>query len=654
MKRTKKSITFVLAVLSLPFLFSLGGCNNTFLPGDGYIDTLPESMDDGVLLQAFNWTYNQIKANLPQIQAAGFKGVQTSPVQQPKSGGAKWEFFYQPVSFSIASTSPLGSKEELTSLCTEADKYGISIICDIVFNHMATTGGKNSDGLPTIDPEVETYEPTIYQHQDLYFHHLTSPTGSGATTQIYSGLPDLNTGNAYVQERALSLLKECIDVGVDGFRFDAAKHIETPDDPDYPSSFWPNTLEVAKTYYHEKTNKDLYAYGEILNGLDSGRSDMSVYTQYMKITDNGYISTINSNVNGDPTAIVDATYGKNADASNLVTWVESHDTYASASNHINDNKVAREWAVLASRKDTNCMYFARCDESKTVGKIASYQFEKDVVGASNRFHNRFLEAEEYLSASEDCFLNERISENDEGAVICNLNINDKTKQTVTFSHLSDGTYFDQMSSKTVVVKNGKATISFVECGVAVLTHSHNYLTPIFTADPYDCSYLTSLNISYTASQVSSGYYTINGGEEKSFKKNVKFSIDNSEDSVSIFVHLENHESVYERTLTYTLLVPIEGYFNIFNLKPTYLTDYTLYLWSWDSSSTSTWSQGYTYNSSRGILLINDVSSYKGFLLALFPKDYVITTANIHKWDSNVLKQSSDINPATGFFDASNF
>ena len=34
-----------------------------------------------------------------------------------------------------------------------------------------------------------------------------------------------------------ALLKECIDAGIDGFRFDAAKHIETPEDPNFASSF---------------------------------------------------------------------------------------------------------------------------------------------------------------------------------------------------------------------------------------------------------------------------------------------------------------------------------------------------------------------------------------------------------------------------------
>ena len=49
-------------------------------------------------------------------------------------------------------------KEDLKELCEEADKYGIKIIADIVFNHMATTGGLDEWGDPEVDPEVLIYK----------------------------------------------------------------------------------------------------------------------------------------------------------------------------------------------------------------------------------------------------------------------------------------------------------------------------------------------------------------------------------------------------------------------------------------------------------------------------------------------------------------
>lgn len=104
---------------------------------------LRDKVGDGVMLHAFNWSYNTIKENLPAIAAAGYTTVQTSPVQQPKdystSGDVtgQWWKLYQPISFHIAEESWLGTKDDLKSLCDEADKYGIKIICDIVSNHIA-------------------------------------------------------------------------------------------------------------------------------------------------------------------------------------------------------------------------------------------------------------------------------------------------------------------------------------------------------------------------------------------------------------------------------------------------------------------------------------------------------------------------------------
>ena len=236
--------------------------------------------EDGNIFHAFCWKYKDITANLSSISEASFKSVQISPVQEPKNGGTTWWSFYQPLSFSIATNSSLGSKADLKELCDEAEKHGISIIADIVFNHLANIDDNHleSDGTPTVCPDVAQYEPEIYANRNASgevatFHHNKNATGSGAVTQYYQwgNLPDLNTANSLVQQRSLDLLKECIDVGIDGFRLDAAKHIETPTDPQYASDFFPNVINAAKDYYKSKhSNQDLYVYGEILDDPDGG------------------------------------------------------------------------------------------------------------------------------------------------------------------------------------------------------------------------------------------------------------------------------------------------------------------------------------------------------------------------------------------------
>ena len=88
---------------------------------------LKDNIQDGVILHCFDWTYNDIKAELPKIAKAGFTSIQTSPAQP--NGTGTWYWLYQPISFSIG-TNGVGTKAELQSLCDEAEKYGIKIIVD--------------------------------------------------------------------------------------------------------------------------------------------------------------------------------------------------------------------------------------------------------------------------------------------------------------------------------------------------------------------------------------------------------------------------------------------------------------------------------------------------------------------------------------------
>ena len=194
-------------------------------------------MQGGAILHCFDWSYNAIKANLADIKAAGYTAVQTSPVQPPKDYSASytesssnWWKLYQPLDLCVAeSGSWLGTKDELTEMCAEAETYGIKVIVDIVSNHLANNGS------------VGTGKFTKYLHADVnselkkdeYFFGNVGGVSSDSRyrmTHGHLGMPELNTANAVIQQRVLAFLKECVDCGVDGFRFDTAKHIELPTD----------------------------------------------------------------------------------------------------------------------------------------------------------------------------------------------------------------------------------------------------------------------------------------------------------------------------------------------------------------------------------------------------------------------------------------
>ena len=110
-----------------------------------------------------------------------------------------------------------------------------------------------------LSKEVLQYEPTLYNSYGTYFHSESFRAGDGDASNVTRGhvsaCPDLNTANTTVQTKIYNLLKDCIDCGVDGFRFDAAKHIEVEDDASVGSQFWVNTLDAAKSYYSAKRRR---------------------------------------------------------------------------------------------------------------------------------------------------------------------------------------------------------------------------------------------------------------------------------------------------------------------------------------------------------------------------------------------------------------
>ncbi len=639
---------------------------------DSYVDALPANHEDGIIFQAFCWSFNDIKANLPAFADAGFKVIQTSPVQQPKGGGGSWWSYYQPLSFSIADNSQLGTKEELRELCEEAGNYHISIICDIVFNHLANISDDDleSDGTPKVSPNVEAYEPEIYQNRNadvtgigVTFHHEPNASGSGAETQVYSfgALPDLNTGNAFVQSRCLSLLKECIDVGVDGFRFDAAKHIETPDDPDHASNFWPNTLGVAKEYYKTKTGKDLLAYGEIL-GKPLNRS-VEAYTKYMKVTEGSYTSNVYSAMAGKKAEkIPSLNYGQSTDASNIVSWIESHDDFTAASgldsgSPISEKKIDRVWGALAARKDVTPMFLGRpalADEKKpqsvNIAQIGSYHFEDEHIATINRFHNRFVGANEYVYGNANIAVFERYSDTDCGAIAENYDLK-SLKQTVPFSHLEDGNYYDTITGNKVVVYQGEAEIEFDAIGVCALTKKHVVARPSISFVERSGVYAGSKKVSFSVTNASESYYQIDGGQKVNFQGETEATLPSQGgQNHTLTITAKNGDYVVTRTGSYQCVDLIPGYFNVINFNTSYFADYDVYIWHWEPGA---WDKVDASSMQDGVLLINVNSSWTGFLFALFQKGYVPTDSKAFT-DSHFVKQTSDINIKDGYYDASKF
>lgn len=516
------SLVLILAVLCSSFSF-MSTVSVVAADTDKLATGTTDEIKDGLILHAFCWGYSEIEENLEAILAAGYTSIQVSPIQQPKDKNAstdisgQWWKLYQPVSLSIGDDTWLGTKEEFKSLCYSAEKYGIKIICDVVTNHL---GASSENDFYQLAKEVETYEPTIWNENGLtrdnpYLHQVfantTDSSASSVTQALLSACPDLNTSDKYVQKRVCALIKECIDCGVDGFRFDAAKHIETPDDEEVASDYWPTIISYVNDYA-EKKGQEVFCYGEILN--TPGRGSFDSYTKYMSITDNLASAQTRAGVTGkNATGAAVADYNVGT-ADKAILWAESHDTYLGTSedtSDISNEDIVKTWALVASRKDSTALYFARPDSMSMGGAAVDTTYKSVTVAEINKFHNLCVGESETLGASGDYAY---VVRGTKGIVIVNTN-GTTAKSSISDIALPDGEYTDMITGNKFTVSAGTVSGEIGSTGVAVVTQGTT--TPTVYADKESQTFEgKTITLNLTLSNATSGTYQLDDYAEVEF------------------------------------------------------------------------------------------------------------------------------------------
>lgn len=409
---------------------------------------LCSNIQDGVILHCFDWKYNDIKEELPAIAEAGFTSVQTSPAQ--KGDGGAWYWLYQPETFSIQS-NPLGSKAELQALCDEADKYGIKVIVDVVANHTRSIG---DDGLGGDCYHYDEGEINYNEGSNRYDY-----------THKRIGMPDLNSESSTVQNKVKGYIQELKSVGVDGIRWDAAKHIGLPSEN---CNFWPAV-----------TGEGLYNYGEILKGPlnNYGNNDalMKEYTNYISVTDDEYGEGVLGSINngGVPGSIGNYSE-RGVSKDKLVYWAESHDTYSNDGQYgkqtayIDENKIDRTYALLAAQGEATSLYFSRPyekqKESIKSGVKGSTHFTSKEVAAVNHLHNSCVGQKEYYVNGGDAAAVCR----ETGAVIVKGNGSGQVSIKNGGGLTKAGTYTDEVSGSTWTVTADTISGTIGDTGIAVI------------------------------------------------------------------------------------------------------------------------------------------------------------------------------------------
>lgn len=161
----------------------------------------------------------------------------------------------------------LGDLEDFKRLIEEAHSRGIKIILDMVFNH---TSSQHPWFLKAL-MEEEPYFSYYNIEEKVEFSEYPGKTGwnikNGLTyySGFWSEMPELDVENEAVRDELKAILSFWMDLGVDGFRYDAAKHVY--DTNEYPSGT--PLLQLNKQFWMElrdyvkDINPDVFLIGEV-------------------------------------------------------------------------------------------------------------------------------------------------------------------------------------------------------------------------------------------------------------------------------------------------------------------------------------------------------------------------------------------------------
>lgn len=466
---------------------------------------LLDKIEGSTVLHCWCWSFNTIKNNLKKIAEAGYTAVQTSPVTRCNGSGNRmegnWWNHYQPTAYTIGNYQ-LGTEAEFKSLCTAAHSMGIKVIVDIVANHTSTDRNAVENGLKNISGGL--------------YHNRSGGIDYSNRQQVTQndliGLPDINTQNTNVQNYLLSFLKKCVAAGADGFRYDAAKHIELPDDPGYGSNFWPTVLN----------NGSSFQYGEILeDNYKTARSD--AYAKLMHVTASSYGWILREQIDARQiTATKMSSYAiSNVEPDRLVTWVESHDNYCDDNSwKYSNTQIRLAWAIAVAQGDTTSLFFTRPKGSttsnmwgnNTLGIEGDTNYCHAEVSAVNKFHNAMAGQPKELSNLNDKSVL-MISRGTSGAVIVNSGTNDVNISAST--SLKDGTYVDYAHGGTFTVSGGTLKGKVAKEQIAVLYTDNVTRDPSVSIDYNGANaggdFYGTADITLKASYATQAYYQLNNG-----------------------------------------------------------------------------------------------------------------------------------------------
>jgi alpha-amylase len=197
-----------------------------------YVPTGRASAGD-VFVHLFEWRWLDVARECEVwLGPKGFAAVQVSPptehaIVSNASTSYPWWQRYQPVSYRL-DRSRSGTAAEFSEMVQRCRAAGVGIYVDAVINHMTAGSGIGSAG-----GSYTKYDYPAVPWVVADFHTPCSIDSYNSATQVQGcelvGLSDLRTESETVRDRLAAYLVAMTQLGVAGFRIDAAKHIAPRD-----------------------------------------------------------------------------------------------------------------------------------------------------------------------------------------------------------------------------------------------------------------------------------------------------------------------------------------------------------------------------------------------------------------------------------------
>lgn len=227
------------------------------------MDSMQSAMKQ-IIYNAFNQSLAQVVKDLPTIVQSGFTCVLLSPMNKFD------KYAYQPTQFTVGNS--FGSIEELNRFCATCHEIGINVMVDVCLGYLAQVQGYNSKMLHKSESDPKLYKELMNQLDQCFLpqfksehilpRYLIQPDGTQRLMWKNKTFPALKIGHPHVIQILSQYLKDLVDCGVDGFRFDSAEMIHRPLLKMY-NEIHPSGLNVAEVTLHPEKSFQFQKFRQI-------------------------------------------------------------------------------------------------------------------------------------------------------------------------------------------------------------------------------------------------------------------------------------------------------------------------------------------------------------------------------------------------------